>query len=149
MARLSRRPEKITLSPQQLKKLTDFIRSQGDILAFYLYGSYGTEFQTALSDVDFAVLPMPTVPWDCKRELDLQAELSGIGQCDDISLINLQRVPVTLQMRVIETGRLLYVRDEIMLADFKEGVIRRYCDFEPDLKNIYRDFEAGLREEFL
>lgn len=149
MARLSRKPEKIILSPQQFNKLTDFIRSQGDILAFYLYGSYGTEFQTALSDVDFAVLPMPAVPWDYKRELDFQAELSGISQCDDINLINLRRVPVTLQMRVMETGRLLYVRNEILLANFKESVIRRYCDFEPDLKNIYRDLEASLREEFL
>ncbi len=36
-----------------------------------------------------------------------------------------------------------------MLADFIETVIRRYCDFRPDLESIYRDFDTGLREEFL
>ncbi|NPV29432.1 MAG: nucleotidyltransferase domain-containing protein [Firmicutes bacterium] len=92
---------------------------------------------------------MPQTSWSYRRELDLLDELCHIGQSEDINLINLQQVPVTLQMRVLETGRPLYVRDEIRLADFKEWVIRRYCDFEPDLKNLYRDFDAGLREEFL
>ncbi|MGB9663283.1 MAG: type VII toxin-antitoxin system MntA family adenylyltransferase antitoxin [Moorellaceae bacterium] len=149
MTRLSRKLTKIILSPQQLQNLRDFIRRQEDILAFYLYGSYGTKFQTALSDIDFAVLPMPPNPWDYRRELELQVGLSGIVQSEDINLINLQQVPVTLQMRVIEVGRLLYVRDQILLANFKESVILRYCDFEPDLKSLYCDFDAGLREEFL
>ncbi len=149
MARLSRKLAIITLSPQQLKSMTDFIKSQKDILAFFLYGSYGTKLQTALSDVDFAVLPMSQTSWDYRRELDLLAGLCHIGRNDDINLVNLQQVPVTLQMRVLETGRLLYVKDAILLADFKESVIRRYCDFEPDLKNLYRDFDTGLREEFL
>ncbi|QGP91468.1 Polymerase beta, Nucleotidyltransferase [Neomoorella glycerini] len=149
MVRLSRKLEKITLSPKQLKSMADFAGRQGEVLALYLYGSYGTEWQTALSDVDLAVLPMPETSWDYKRELELLAEFCHIGRSDDINLVNLHRVPVTLQMRVLETGRLLYVKDEILLADFKERVIRRYCDFEPDLKILYRDFDASLREEFL
>ncbi len=92
---------------------------------------------------------MPKTSWDYRRELDLLAELCHIGRNDDINLVNLRRVPVTLQMRVLETGRLLYVKNPILLADFKESVIRRYCDFEPDMKNLYQDFDTGLREEFL
>ncbi|WP_258358695.1 type VII toxin-antitoxin system MntA family adenylyltransferase antitoxin [Moorella sulfitireducens] len=149
MVRLSRKLEKITLSPKQLKNMADFAGRQEDILALFLYGSYGTEWQTALSDVDLGVLPMPETSWDYRRELELLAEFCQIGRSDDINLVNLRRVPVTLQMRVLETGRLLYVKEEILLADFKERVIRHYCDFEPDLKNLYRDFDAGLREEFL
>jgi len=146
---LSRKLEKINLSPGKLKTITDYVKKQEDILALYLYGSYGTELQTILSDVDLAVLPMPSSSWDYERELELLAEMARIGKNDDINLVNLRRVPVILQMRVLETGRLLYSKDEIFLADFKESLIRRYCDFEPDLKNLYLDFDDGLREEFL
>ncbi|WP_338833312.1 hypothetical protein MHLNE_22670 [Moorella humiferrea] len=149
MVRLSRKLEKITLSPDQIKNMMDFADRQKDVLALFLYGSYGTQWQTALSDIDLAILPMPGTSWDYKRELELLAEFCHIGGSDDINVVNLHHVPVTLQMRVLETGRLLYVKDEILLADFKERVIRRYCDFEPDLKSLYRDFDAGLREEFL
>lgn len=149
MARLDRKPIRLRISPEQLSSLIDFIRSQEDVLALYIYGSYGTEYQTDLSDIDLAVLPLPETKWDYRREAWLQTEISDIGRSDDINLVNLLRVPVTLQMRVLETGRLLYVRDQVMLADFIESVIRRYCDFRPDLESIYRDFDAGLREEFL
>jgi predicted nucleotidyltransferase len=149
MVRLSRKLKKIKLTSGQLQNIVGYIKQQEDILALYLYGSYGTEYQTVFSDVDFAVLPMRFSPLDHEREIELNAELIQLGKNDDINLVNLSRVPVTLQMQVLETGRLLYCKDELLLADFKESVIRRYCDFEPDLRNIYQDFDAGLREEFI
>ncbi|MDN5348332.1 MAG: uncharacterized protein PWP65_1896 [Clostridia bacterium] len=148
MVRLSRKLDMITLSDEQLQAMVKYIIKQRDILGFYLYGSYGTELQTPLSDLDLAVLPMPGSRLDLQRELEIWSELAHIGKNDDINLINLGEVPVTLQMRVLQTGRLLFSRDDALLADFKERVIRRYCDFAPDLKAFYRDFDAGLREEF-
>ena len=148
MARLDRRPTRLCLSPEQLQGLIEFFKSQDDVLALYLYGSYGTEYQTDLSDIDLAVLPMPGVRWDYAREARLQTEVIDLGRSEDISLVNLRRVPVTLQINVLETGRLLYVRDRAMLADFVESVILRYCDFLPDLENLYRDFDIGIKEEF-
>lgn len=149
MVRLSRRLEKLYLSPEQFVALKTLAQSQSDIAALYLHGSYGTDVQTALSDLDLAVLPVPGSSWDFRREIELLSDLFDIVRNDDVNLINLRRVPVTLQMRVLESGRLLYLRDEVMLADFKESVIRRYCDFEPDLRQLYADFDAELREEFL
>jgi predicted nucleotidyltransferase len=117
-------------------------------LAFYLYGSYGTEHQTPLSDVDFAVLPI-SKDFCLYREMETLSELQFIAGNDDINLINLLKVPITLQIRVLETGKLLYCKDDNLLSDFKELVIRYYCDFKPDLRAFYRDYDAGLREEFL
>ncbi|WP_373996453.1 nucleotidyltransferase domain-containing protein [Thermanaeromonas sp. C210] len=37
-----------------------FHPQSGGCPRFFIYGSYGTELQTPLSDIDFAVLPMPT-----------------------------------------------------------------------------------------
>lgn len=149
MGRFIYKPEKIILSDKQFREMVKFVKQQNYILAFYLYGSYGTEMQTPLSDVDLAILPMPGIRLDLKKELELSCRFEEIGCNDDINLINLAKVPVTLQMNVVEGGKLLYCRDRILLADFLEQVIRRYCDFETDLRSLYLDFDIGLREEFL
>ena len=149
MVRLSRKLDKIILSQEQIDSMRDFCVAQDDVLALYLYGSYGTKYQSALSDVDLAVLPMPETCLNMERLLQLEAGLAQIGETDDINLINLRRVPVTLQMRVLEAQHPLFTSDEILVADFLETVIRRYCDFEPDFRAIQRDYDAGLREEFL
>lgn len=149
MGRFIYKPEKIILSDKQFREMVKFVKQQDYILAFYLYGSYGTEMQTPLSDVDLAILPMPGIRLGFKKELELSCRFEEIGCNDDINLINLAKVPVTLQMNVVEGGKLLYCRDRILLANFLEQVIRRYCDFETDLRSLYRDFDIGLREEFL
>ncbi len=128
--------------------MVEYVQGQDDVLALFLYGSYGTGYQTPLSDVDLALLPLPGHRWTSGRLLELMSGLAEIGKNDDINTINLLEVPVILQMRVLDTGQLLYCRDECLLADFTESVIRRHCDFAPDLRNIFRDFDAGLREEF-
>ncbi|OIQ11871.1 hypothetical protein MOOTH_12640 [Moorella thermoacetica] len=42
-----------------LNSMADFAGGQEDVLALFLFGSYGMKWQTVLSDVDLAVLPMP------------------------------------------------------------------------------------------
>lgn len=147
--RLSRDIFQIHLSQEQLEEMVRYCKEQPDILALYLYGSYGTPYQTPLSDVDLAVLPVPGAHWDLDRELEVHSRLSNIGRSDDINVVNLRAVPVTLQFRVLETGRALYVRDQEALADFTASAIVRHADFAPDLASFYRDWDAALREEFL
>ncbi len=148
MVRISRKANFIKLSDEQLNQIVHFIEKQDDVAALFLFGSYGTKYQSYLSDVDFAILPSSIESMDAYREIELLSELQTLGQCEDINLINLFKVPVTLSIRVLDEGRLLFCRDEIALADFKEYVIRMYCDFEPDLKAFYSDYDAALREEF-
>lgn len=147
--RLSRDISQIHLSHDQLEEMVRYCEAQADILALYLYGSYGTAYQTPLSDVDLAVLPISGAPWDLDRELEVHSKLNQIGRNDDINVVNLRVVPVTLQMRVLETGRVLYVRNQEALADFTASTIARYADFAPDLAAFYRDWDCALREEFL
>lgn len=147
MARLSRRLDMVQLTEEQLHAMADYAASRDDILALYLYGSYGTKFQTPLSDVDLAILPMPSPAWSIDDELRVSSELAGIALEDDVNLVNLATAPVDLQMRILDTGRLLYVRDRSMLADFQAKTVLRYCDFKPVLDAFYRDYDASLREE--
>ncbi len=149
MVRKSRNLNMIEIPTENLDAAVSYMEKRGDVAALYLYGSYRTEYQTVFSDVDFAVLPFSKLSMDYVKEYEILSELQHICENEDISLVNLLKVPLTLQMRVLESGRLLYCRDKIHLADFKEYVIKRYCDFEPDLRGIYRDYDAGLREEYL
>lgn len=149
LTRLSREIKKIRLSRNQIEAMRSYISKQEDVLAFYIFGSHGTREQTDLSDVDLAVLPYFNKNLTVNREAEILSELQRIGQSDDINMLNLLKVPVTVQMQVLETGRLLFCADEVFLADFTEHVIRRYCDFEPDLRTFNLDYDTGLKEEFL
>ena len=146
--RLDRNPKKLSLAPEQIQQMIESVQNQEDIIALILYGSYGTRYQTDLSDIDLAVLPY-SHDWPFSRLSDVIAGLVGIGRTDDISVINLREVPITLQMRVLDTGEKLFVRDQIALADFVEQTIRYHCDFEPFLRAFYRDYDIGLRKESL
>lgn len=148
MARMARKLAVQELTGVQVKAMRNYCGTRGDVVALYLYRSYGTPYQTALSDIDLALLFIPEFKWSLDEELEIEAALANIARSDDTNFIDLRRVPVRLQFRVLETGRLLYCRDRILLADFIEQVICRYMDFAPDLAAIYRDYDAGLREEF-
>lgn len=149
MVRICRKLELIKLTDQQIDEMIGYIKEQGDVAVFYIYGSYGTKHQTLFSDVDLAILPAEKTKLEFQRYLTLLAEIQCIGTSDDINLVDLFQVPVTLQMRILESGRILYCKNEVYVADFKESVICRYSDYEPDLRAIYQDYDAGIREEYL
>lgn len=148
MVRLSQNPEMIKLDPEQLNEFITAAADYKDIVALFLFGSYGTQRQTPLSDVDLAFLPEDE-DFGFDRELSFMGRLGEIGKSDDINLVNLRKASIELQMKIISSGKLLYCRDKNKLADFKELVVKVYCDFEPDLRNFYKDYDEGLREEFL
>jgi len=84
MVRSARNPDRINMEPR-MAALVQYLTSRDDVLAAYLFGSYGTAHQTALSDVDIAVLfhrdkrPAP------RGLLALEADVSGLCGEDDVS----------------------------------------------------------------
>ncbi|HZD05274.1 MAG TPA: hypothetical protein VE173_10160, partial [Longimicrobiales bacterium] len=67
---------------------------------------------------------------------------------EDVSLTFLNRAPLPFQHEVLRTGRALLVRDDIALADFREFVIDRYCDFAIDYRAMLEDYDEGLRQAY-
>lgn len=118
-----------------------------DIAAAYLFGSYGTEFQTPLSDVDLAILFIQEAGYCPDRLLTISAELSRIAQEEDINVVVLNFAPITLQFDVIATGRLLF-KKETYLEDFIEYVLKHYADFKIDLDIFNEDYDSALREVY-
>ena len=149
MARLSRKPEIVDFSPAKEEEIVSLVESYGDILAFYLFGSYLTPFFTSLSDLDFALLPLPEIVLSREKEAEILSECSRIVGSEDVSLLNLRTTPLTLTIKVLQEGKLLFCRNGELLADFVERTIKFYGDWAVDEANIHQDFDYGLREEFV
>jgi len=132
-----------------LPALINYFAGKKDILAAYLYGSYGTEAQTPLSDVDLAVLLASETKQPLFKQIEIESDISKICQSDEINLLLLNNAPLLLQFKVISTGRLLYERDAVALSKFQEIVCKLYADFLPDYLAFARDYDRSLQEAYL
>ncbi len=130
-----------------IKKLEGFFRKEKNILTVYLFGSYGTEEQTELSDIDIAILFADTV--SMLEELGIAAEIEFILKQGQIDLLNLNKASVILQHRVISTGEKIFERDSLTTADFIENTLKFYFDYGLVYKKFRDDFREELRGEYL
>ncbi|MBS3943699.1 MAG: nucleotidyltransferase domain-containing protein [Dethiobacter sp.] len=121
--------------------------SMPEVQAVFLFGSYGTVYQTPLSDIDFAVY--------YNREQTLQDEAALLNSLtialdtDQVDLVNLNKAPLVLRFRVINDGRIIFERDPVTTSDFMESVIKYYQDFAITMNKFYRDYDDSLREAYL
>jgi predicted nucleotidyltransferase len=147
LVRLSRIPEKININ-SHLKDIEKYFSKRADIVAAFLFGSYGTQYQTPLSDVDIAVLFIPGEEINLKTELAIMGDLADITGEDDINVVVLNKAPLTVQFEVLKTGKVL-ANKELYLEDFHEYVCKRYADFKIDLDQFNADYDSALREVYL
>lgn len=132
----------------RLGELEKALRKVPGVIALYLYGSYGTCFQTPLSDVDIAVL------YETALELPVDLELKLIGlatealQEEDVSVTVLNGAPLAFRFKVLAEGRPVFIRDEIAHADFLERTINRYSDFAIDEARFFEEYDRALVEDF-
>lgn len=147
MVRLSRTPKNININPY-LKKIQNYFSQRPDTAATFLFGSYGTQYQTSLSDIDIAVLFIPGTALRLTTQLEIMSDLSDITGEEDINVIVLNKAPLTIQFEVLKTGKVL-VKKEMYLEDFHEYVCKRYADFKIDLDQFNADYDSALREVYL
>ena len=126
----------------KINELKCYIVKNKNIIATYIFGSYGTNDQHAASDIDFAILfkNRPSL----FEELQIESDISEIFARDDIDVVNLNKADIDICHQVLYTGELLYCSDEIALADYKEKVFNIYGDYGLILKKFYDDFAEGL-----
>ena len=120
------------------------LRGFPGVAAAFLFGSYGTPYQTPLSDVDVAVLfRADAVPAPGAEAAVMEALAE-----DDVSLTVLNRVPSVFALRVLRYGRLLPCTDATSLADFTAEVLQRQADFAIPRERFLREYDAALHERF-
>lgn len=118
------------------------------LAAVYLFGSYGTPFQTPLSDVDIALVFAEDDGSSLLQHLELIGRITEALHEDDVSVTILNRAPLAFRHRVLAEGRLLLLLDEIAHADFLESTITRYSDFAIDEVRFFQEYDRALVEEY-
>lgn len=128
----------------RLPVLENVLRATPGLVAAYLFGSYGTENQTPLSDVDLALLFRPGAAPGFRDEMHLRGRIFEALQEEDVSITLLDRAPPIFAFRVLETGRLLYCADPDALADFQARTFSRHADFVIDHERFCREYDEAL-----
>lgn len=131
-----------------LEKLKRTLGEVPGLAAVYLYGSYGTPFQTPLSDIDIALIFSEENEPSSAHYAELIGRVTEALREDDVSVTILNRAPLALQHRVLADGRPLLILDEIDHADFVECTITRYSDFAIDEARFFEEYDRSLVEEY-
>lgn len=126
----------------KLHKLCEYFKSQHNILAVWIVGSYGTIYQREDSDIDFAILFSSNI--SIMEEMQVATDISLILNFENVDTIDLLKAPMTLKFKTIKEGRNIYEADKIKVCDFIENVIRRY----PDEKYYYDRFLEDFKESY-
>ncbi|HKI05566.1 MAG TPA: nucleotidyltransferase domain-containing protein [Thermoanaerobaculia bacterium] len=131
-----------------LDDLRRYLESQDGLVAAWIFGSYGTPYQTPLSDLDLALLYRQDKLPDSDELGRLYLEIPEILNEEDVSITILNRAPILFQFRAVKTGQRLVCRDPIALADFVEFVISRHSDFEVYGQKLAEEFGEAILEQF-
>jgi len=132
----------------RLPELESILSDVPGLAAVYLYGSYGTRFQTPLSDVDLALVFADGEEPSPRQHLELIGRITEALREDDVSVTILNTAPLAFRHRVLAEGRRLLLRDEIAHADFLERTVSRYCDFAIDEARFFEEYDRALIEEY-
>jgi uncharacterized protein len=114
-------------------RIADLLRTRGDVVAAYLFGSTARGQSRAGSDVDIAVLfePPPVHTLDGPR-LSLEGALErDLGVPVDLVVLN--DAPVDVRARVLRDGRLLVDRDRAARIRFEVRTRNEAFDLQPVL----------------
>ncbi|ADG81453.1 DNA polymerase beta domain protein region [Thermincola potens JR] len=89
----------------RLQKFINTIRDSGQIIAFYLFGSYAAGRATPQSDIDLAILFDKSFEREryLPERLRLMGELSIVLETDRVELVVLNEAPPALAYRVFFT----------------------------------------------
>jgi predicted nucleotidyltransferase len=131
-----------------LPDLRAYLERLDGLAAAWIYGSYGTPYQTPLSDLDLALLFRPGQVPDLWKELETAGEIQQILHEDDASVTVLNRSTVIFQFRVLETGRQLVCNDPVAVADFVERILIEHGDFIVDHEQFMRDYDQAFAERY-
>jgi len=120
---------------QLFQRIQKYIENDEDILAFVVYGSYARG--ESYNDIDICLFLYPN-----KTELTDQKLLSYLSMFSDQFDIHIfSDLPLFIQSRVLNDGKILCNKDFDLLFDIYCNTIKEYNLFEPHL-NYYLDLKV-------
>ncbi len=124
----------------------DAIAGDADVSALFSFGGLAAGRLSPLSDLDFAVLLSKRLSRRQRSEklLELIGVFNSVFRTDEIDLVLLNDAPLKFDHRILKTGKLLHVRNEGELVDFREKVVKLYLDFRYFRDSFDRGFLEGV-----
>ncbi len=111
------------------------------VQAIYLFGTHGTEYERADSDVDIALLFPPDTARGIGSLVLSSCEIDLVDRlCTPIDLINLRIVSTVFQMEIIRADRRIYCSDEFAADEFEMLTISYYQKLNEERKEIIKAF---------
>lgn len=121
------------MTPAEVEELVGRLRSFCEgwpIVLLYLHGAHARGTQSALSDLDIAVLLDPTKHQRGDFELDFRRALEETCRRDDVDLVILNDAGYPIRDRVVRSGRLVFARSERDRVLFEAAAIKDELDFQ-------------------
>lgn len=121
---------------------------QPEIAAVFLFGSYGTCYETEFSDIDLGVLFFHDGVPDLKGELKLTNLLCRASGRDNIDMVVLNKAPLPLRYRIIADGQLLFDRNHVYTSDFLAITYKLFLDYNIDYQKFMDEYRHSLQEAY-
>lgn len=119
----------------------------------YLYGSYAQGHERSWSDIDIALIVNPA--FDSKNYLNLEMEISNKLE-EKINLPKIEcdvrvfnNAPLNYKFQIVQYGKLIYSRNEIMRVNFETSVRDENFDFSHTRLQIQSSLFKNIKENGL
>ncbi len=123
-------------------KISDILKSYDTIMFALLFGSYSTNTQNFLSDVDIAIYTKEDIDLFTQGEMIAVLE-SELGKRVDLIVINdLYKTNTKLSFNITNNHEVLFCNDEEKYVDFKANSLKYYFD----ISYMYNMFDSGLKK---
>ena len=123
-----------------VKKLTEILGKQKDIVLAFLFGSYQKGEITSFSDLDIAIFFTAMRDFYGLNALKQEiSEMSGL----EVDIVVLNNASPVIKMQVLKNGALLVNRDRKAYNDFFIHTVNEYDDLKRTRKEIEDNILRG------
>jgi len=129
-------------------ELVELFKKDQDVVAVYLFGSYGRDDIGSLSDVDIAVLLEPRVSSVnyFEKQLQLVRDACHLLHTGEVDLVVLNEAPLTFKYGVISDSKVIYCANEEVKIDFETRAMLDYLDTEKIRDEYFFYLHKRIRE---
>ncbi|MFO7911711.1 MAG: nucleotidyltransferase domain-containing protein [Desulfotignum sp.] len=127
--------------------ITQYFETKNEVAAVHLFGSFASEKNRPMSDVDLAILflpkHLPSAEQFCRRYL------TDLGRLlrKDIHPIVMNRAGEVLLKQIFLKGRQLVVKNPAVVSEFNMTAISRIADFGYYLEPMQAGVKNKLQEK--
>jgi len=124
MIRFKRLPENIL---SRIEGLKGHLEDHPEVIFAYLFGGIARHPISPLSDVDIAVYVKDPKRFDYLRFYSYLTDCLGT---EEVDLVILNKAPISLAGRVLQSRRLLVDKDPFLRHRYESLTIRKFLDFQ-------------------